>query len=159
MGRPKALLPWGATTLVRAWCRALAPFGPVVVVEGAVSLTAEVSARTLVVNNPDWASTGMWESLTLGRGDRSGPVLVTPVDVPVAPTADLRRLVEASAPAALSWGGVLGHPVLVDAAQLGGSCPIGGLAELLVGATEVQASSSAALANMNTPQDYARFSP
>lgn len=159
MGRPKALLDWAGEPLVSAWCRRLAVFGRVVVVDGAVSLSDVVPPTTRIVNNRHWRDTGPWDSLLLGAACGHGPVLVTPVDVPVAAEADLLRLVEAGAPACLGYEGDPGHPILVDSHRLSGPCPAGGLAHLLQDAVLVESVEEAVLANMNTPADYARFSP
>ncbi len=159
MGRPKALLDWAGRPLVRAWCERLLPFGEVVVVDGAHPLISTVPPSITLVNNPDWATTGAWESLVRGAKGRRGPVLVTPVDTPVIAAEDIARLAARTPPAVLAWQGDPGHPVLVSAEDLVGSCPRGGLAALLSEATFVEATTGAVLANMNTRADYDRFSP
>ena len=159
MGRPKATLDWGGRSLLAAWCERLGALGQVVVVQGAVALEGEVPPGVLLVNNPDWRTTGPWESLVLGAGEREGPALVTPVDVPPCSAEALQRLVEAGPPAILGWAGRPGHPVLVEASRLRGPCPEGGLAALLREAVLVEGDGPATLANMNRAEDYERFSP
>ncbi|MCP4804731.1 MAG: NTP transferase domain-containing protein [Proteobacteria bacterium] len=154
MGRPKALLPVGARTLVEAWVELLSTVAEVVVVDGAVPLGHLVPART----NPDWATTGPWESLRIGLHGHSGPALVTPVDVPPCSAEDLARLVAAHGDALLSHGDAPGHPVrLADSARLVGACPPGGLSSLLVGAEWLPTTDAGVAANMNTPADVGRW--
>jgi molybdenum cofactor cytidylyltransferase len=128
MGRTKALLPWGAGTLLEAWIRRLdgAGIGEIAVVTGAdgdvIRASAPPRERLHWVSNPDPIGTGLRESLLLGV-DACGPdqaVLWSPVDVPVPGDAVFRLLLDAwaghgDAFAVVPTGhGRPGHPVLAS---------------------------------------------
>jgi CTP:molybdopterin cytidylyltransferase MocA len=156
MGRPKALLPLPeGRTLLQAWIHRLQAHCRVCVVQGAVDLVVPpgVELRT----NPDWATTGMRESLLRGLAGRPAQaVLVTPVDAPPCTEVELRRLLAQPGSAVLSWGGEPGHPVRLGAGDLA-RLKVGTLAEALREATAVQAESEAVLLNLNTPEDWQAF--
>jgi CTP:molybdopterin cytidylyltransferase MocA len=165
MGSHKSMLrlPDGRT-LLRAHLDALGPrCAAVAVVAGAAvsALRGELQGggRERLVVNPRWAETGPSDSLAVGLAALPpGPALVTPVDAPPVSPGDLARLLSAPAPAALSWGGRPGHPVLLDAAlreRAQRSPPPGGLRELLGGAARVEGSGPQVLLNLNTPEDWA----
>lgn len=166
MGSPKALLDLGGQTLLELWLARLRPFCArrLVVVGAVVQPIAErLGADEQLVVNERWAETGPYESLRLGLGALRGVdrVLVSPVDVPPPRAEELERLLAADAPAALSWEGRPGHPVLIGACEIARiltePTPSGGLSSLLTRATQVPADSASTLMNLNTPEDLARW--
>ena len=147
MGTPKALLKLrDGRTLLQAHLDALGAF-TVVVVEGRWPLPVPA------VHNPNWASTGMVESLALALVDRNEErVLVTPVDAAPVRGRDLAALLAAPAPACLAHGGRPGHPVVVRRDQVRPPTPLNTL-----DFTWVEGHPDA-LVDLDTPEDWARFS-
>lgn len=156
MGHPKALIEVESVPLVTAHIQRLeALVGEVRVVDGAVDLSRWVGQRRRT--NARWASTGMWESLAIGLAGWPGPVIVTPVDAPPAPSADLVRLLATAPPATLAWHGQPGHPAYLGPAEVARIAsepsPSEGLAALLRHARRVQATTPDVCRNLNTPKD------
>lgn len=127
MGRPKALLPWGETTLLAYVTATLAAAGvtPIVVVVGphADEVRAALPLADLrLVVNAAWA-TGRASSVRAGAAALPDgvAVIVQAVDNPVPPSV-IHALVEAAGRGALlavpSQGGRRGHPILFGAALL-----------------------------------------
>src|SRR5262245_9872859 len=128
-GMPKALVTYDGRLLVEHGLATLRSGGaePLVVVLGAqhhdVLARADLAGATVVVNG-DW-DTGMGSSLRAGLGALSesaaafGSVdaaAILLVDTPGITPAAVRRIIHRGAPAALaaaSYGGELGHPVLL----------------------------------------------
>lgn len=124
-GRPKALLPWGPTTLLEHALATLdeAKLAPTVVVVGAdgQAVAAAVDrSRHLLVPNDEWAA-GMGGSLRLGLAALRAcarAVVVTLVDQPLVTAAAIQALVHAwrdGADAAVAtYDGCPANPVLLD---------------------------------------------
>lgn len=147
MGRPKALLRLPDNrTLLQAHLDALSSL-PTRVVQGRWALPVPA------VHNPDWARSGMVESLALAlRGSSHRRVLVTPVDAaPVAPE-DLQALLRCEGPATLVWEGRAGHPILVPRDAVRPPTPLDRLRF-----ERVQASSERVLVDLDTLQDWEAF--
>jgi CTP:molybdopterin cytidylyltransferase MocA len=148
MRAPKALLRLqDGRTLLRAHLDAL--WGVEVrVVQGRWALPVPA------VHNPDWATTGMVESLSLAiRGTQHPRILVTPVDAaPVDPT-DLARLLAAPGAASLCWQGQQGHPIVVPREAIRPPRPLNQLEFTLVEAT-----SARVLVDLDTPERWQAFS-
>ncbi|MCB9793262.1 MAG: NTP transferase domain-containing protein [Alphaproteobacteria bacterium] len=165
MGHPKALLelPDGRP-LVRAWLDRLAPLcGPRVLVGGAETerLAAWLEPGELLVVNPDWQTT--WPVHSLALALRALPEEVTravlsPVDVPPPSEAELRALLAAPPPAALSWQRTPGHPVLIGITEIqalrNAPPPEGGLRALMPRPALVEAEGPGATLNLNTPGQW-----
>ena len=129
MGRPKALLPWGGTTLIDWQVRqmSLADVDDVVVVLGheAEVTGPAVTERCRVVVNEAYQE-GRASSLRLGAAtltDATEAILVLGVDQP-RPDWISARLIDtwrrtAAAIVVPSFEGRRGHPVLVDASLVG----------------------------------------
>jgi CTP:molybdopterin cytidylyltransferase MocA len=189
MGTTKALLPWGATTLLTAWIARLTDAGvsPIAVVLGdnanlvrrAVREELPEEADVIWVVNPNIGGTGPRESLLLGLdalpADR--PAWFTPVDVPPADEGTLRTM-------SAAWDRALadreveplaalpmyrdepGHPVLAGPAfiaRLFQGEPGDRIDELLQWATRrlvrVSVETPNVLADMNSPADYRGHAP
>jgi CTP:molybdopterin cytidylyltransferase MocA len=165
MGRPKGLLRLrDGRSLVRAHVDALSPLcDQVIVVTGAhqALLEAELTEAVRFVHNPKWQTTGPVESLALAvHGAGLERVASTPVDVPPVRPRDLEALLSARAPAVLAWQDRPGHPILLGGPlcqRLVQGPVVGGLRTLLVGATQVHASTGDVLLNLNTPAQWAAW--
>jgi molybdenum cofactor cytidylyltransferase len=177
MGRPKALLSWRGRPFV--WHvveqARVAGSSPVVVVEGAVALSAEALGGAEVVRNEAWAD-GPLGSLQVGLralGDVGTPVLVLTVDRPHLAAETLRALARAveGDPSAV-WqprhGERRGHPIvypvdLVSAliALQPPETPRTLLAQPEVAARrrQIEVEDPAVLDNLDTPQDLERLPP
>jgi CTP:molybdopterin cytidylyltransferase MocA len=123
-GMPKALVHHGGELLVEHGVRTLRDGGaqPVVVVLGAqhddVEARANLDGATVIVND-DWQS-GMGSSLRAGLGSLDASdadaAAVLLVDTPGITAAAVRRIIERGRPTALvaaTYGGEMGHPVLL----------------------------------------------
>ncbi len=181
MGRSKASLPWGGTTLLEAWVRTLRDAGAteIAAVVGddgdLVREQVDPSLGILWVTNPDPDGTGMRESLLLGLDalPADGGALFTPVDVPVVAASTVQALVEAwraagdgSLAALLRCGGRTGHPVLAGpdlVRRLYEGERGDRVDDLLAWATRrvlhVDVEDERVLANMNDPAGYTRWAP
>lgn len=172
MGRPKALLAFGATgrTFVETLVEALAQSGcaPVVVVTGAATFDVPPPARA--AHAPDWAF-GMRASLraglvALGPEAWAGGVLLTHVDRPCV-RAETLAVLQAGPPSESRvphFSGKPGHPVFLGAplcaALAAPAAP--GLAEPRLdallrahGARAVPVADPDVLLNVNTPEEWA----
>ncbi len=189
MGTTKALLPWGATSLLTAWVSRLTHAGvsPIAVVLGENAALVQTAVRgelpeeadIIWVVNPDPQTTGPRESLLLGLdalpADR--PAWFTPVDVPPADEQTLRLMSEAWRQAMAErevepfaalpiYSGAPGHPVLAGpafVARLFQGEQGDRIDELLQWATrrlvKVIVDTPYVLADMNTPSDYRSHAP
>ncbi|HEU0239112.1 MAG TPA: nucleotidyltransferase family protein [Micromonosporaceae bacterium] len=123
-GMPKALVTYDGGLLVEHGLATLRDGGaePLIVVLGAqhdeVLARADLAGANVVVN-ADW-DTGMGSSLRTGLGALSesaaDAAAILLVDTPGITPAAVRRIIERGAPAALvaaTYGGELGHPVLL----------------------------------------------
>lgn len=165
MGSPKALLPWAGVPLADAHVRALAPWstGTVVVLGAGFAEVRARLPRLWVVENPDWATSGMIGSIAAGLAALPpGPAWVVPVDTPPVAPDVARALLEAGGPAVpVDPDGVAGHPVLLDAATVRDvlrAPPPGGLRELLGSARRVPVAARVAI-DFDTPEAWARHRP
>lgn len=168
MGTPKALLPLpDGRPLARAWLDRLSACCPTRLLVGGAEterLAALLEPGERLVLNPDWANTWPVDSLCLAI--RALPpeverVVLSPVDVPPPSEASLRALLEAPGPAALSWEGVTGHPVLIGITEIQslrrGPPERGGLRSLLPHLHRVEGRGPAATLNLNTPGEWQRW--
>jgi molybdenum cofactor cytidylyltransferase len=174
MGDLKALLPWdGGTLLAYQVAQLLAsPVERVAVVLGhrGAELRAALPARErlVAVENPDYRS-GKVSSIRAGLGalPAEGHILVLGVDQP-RPAGLLRRAIEqhlreGAAITVAAYAGRRGHPVLFAPGLRGELAAIdeatAGLRAVLrrhAGAVRLcETGSPLALANLNTPEDYA----
>lgn len=177
MGRAKASLPFGETTALGLILEACADAGlgdPVVVAgahEGAVRAAAG-GAKVLV--NTDWSS-GRMASIQVGLQAlaEEAPFLLWPVDVCLPGAGVVEALLSARAcgPEALGWvpshDGRRGHPVLLDgslAARFSALGPDASAREVIRALhaegtlVHVETDDPSVLMNMNTPEDYERWS-
>jgi CTP:molybdopterin cytidylyltransferase MocA len=178
MGRPKQLLPFGRTTLLRhAVETALATgFSPLVVVLGAEPDACRIELEGLPVNvtqNDGWAG-GMGGSLRAGVAEleRVAPdiraVLVMLHDQPHVSVASLQRLGEMWSPpdwtiAAAFYGGTAGAPAVFGRehfVELKALTAGGGAKSILArhDARVAKLDLPEALDDIDSPEDYARLS-
>ena len=120
------------------------------------------------VHNPDYAATGMFESVRLGleRAQRTcGRILVTPSDVPLFRAETVRTVLTSGEPIVIpTHGGRDGHPVLFEAEVVPEVLSFhgeGGLhgAILALGARvrRVEVPDDRIFTDMDTPEDYRRL--
>jgi len=124
MGTPKALLPWGACSLLEAHLQSLAAAGflPVAVVsqpEGPVATIAGANAARVVVTGGRTPTPFASLALTLRSLQTPEGVLVTPVDLPPAPLAVLDALREPRDQVPTDPSGREGHPVRIGPSTCG----------------------------------------
>ncbi len=123
LGRPKALVPVGSTTLVGLAVKRLLQAGctPVIVVTRA-SLQYEVTTQsveaTVVVNkSPEEGRTGTVQcglmALMGDKGQIPRRVIVAPVDRPGWSSKDIPALMEQDVTSTLSYQGRAGHPLML----------------------------------------------
>lgn len=132
LGRPKQLLSWGTTTLLRhsAETALAAELGPVIVVLGAVDEPCREALRELpvrVVGNPLWEE-GMGSSIAAGmasisEADAEG-VLIALADQPAVTAETMRGLAKAfrrgeSSMVASAYAGTHGPPAVFAARMFG----------------------------------------
>jgi molybdenum cofactor cytidylyltransferase len=174
MGRPKALLDFDGTPCVArvlAACRQGGASEVVLVTAPAGAEVRALGAGTIEAINQH-PEQGMLSSLQAGL--RALPpaagFLIFPVDFPVVPAADVRRLVEAFAGRAPgqrifipSFDRRRGHPVLVEAALAAEFLALSpeATARAVMSAHEraiayVEAGDDRVLMDMDTPEDYRR---
>jgi len=186
MGRAKALLPWGETTVLGQVLANLSVsrVDDVVVVTGdradAVAGAAE-AARARAVHNPDWATTGMAASLAVGLRAVPGDceaALVILADQPMigpgiidAVVAGYRAHVEGAdgagdgrAIVAAAHRGRRGHPVIFGRVHFAALLALPADASpraVLVGAGDgvrlVDVGSDVVLGDLDTPDAYERW--
>lgn len=173
MGAPKALLPWGLSTLIQyqlAQLRAARVEGQIVVVGAEPMATAERAAKAgaAVVANADWAE-GRASSIRAAAAavpDDADPIIVLGVDQP-RPAAVMRALLDAYAarPAPIVvpvHDGRRGHPVVFAGPLLSELRAVRdeemGLRSLMEryadDVREVDAGTSLIHIDVNTPEDY-----
>mgnify|MGYP002619913121 CR=1 FL=1 len=122
MGESKALLRWRGRAFVTHVVEGARGAGcsPIVVVQGAFVLPAELVAGAVLVDNPSWQA-GQLSSLQCGirslAGAQLSGALVLTVDRPHVQSATLRALVEAhrTEPQAIwqpDFEGQRGHPIV-----------------------------------------------
>lgn len=179
MGRPKALLPWGDTTMlgrVLATARA-GGVSPLVVVTGdaaaAVSTEAQLHGAATVYN-PHWASRGLAGSLQVGLvvlpPDVDG-VLVWLADQPLVGAGlgpAILAAFAAARPAAVvpEHAGQWGHPVLFGRALFAellalapSEPPRSVLRRAGSGVLVLAVADAGVLTDLDTPEDYERWRP
>ncbi len=173
MGRPKQLLPWRESTLLRHAAETAVASGcaPIVLVTGALhdELLPEMAGLPIrAVRNAAWES-GMASSLQTGlaavAGASPAAVLVMLTDQPLVTPALLQQLValqqRTQAPAvAAAYAGTLGVPTVVSARLFPELLKLQGaqganrlLAEL--GETVGRVDFPAGLLDVDTPEQYA----
>ena len=122
MGAFKPLLPLDGSSVIRRCAGNLLAAGAeeLVVVTGhrGAEITAELAGLgDRIVENPDYASTQMFDSLRIGMRALSGPcdkLLLTPGDVPWVSPELIGRLLEVDADFVCPrCGGRRGHPVVL----------------------------------------------
>jgi molybdenum cofactor cytidylyltransferase len=182
MGQPKPMLPWEAgQTLLGAVLAALraSPVDEIVVVTGMAAqevaaslapLMAEAGAAVRLAHNPHYATTEMARSLQVGLDHLSpgiGAALVALADLPGLEPAVAAQVVQRwretrAAVVAPFHQGQRGHPLLFDQSAwpaIRALPPSANPREVVreVGTLErVEAGSAAILADIDTPEDYAR---
>lgn len=174
MGAVKALLPFGATTVlghVIAACRAAGVRDiRVVVGHQARAVAAEALNHGATPDMNAAYETGMFTSVQVGLAALSSTVagaLVLPVDVPLIRGATLRRLLDAAGatPASVlhpTFAGRRGHPPVIASAAFSAILGFGGdgglraaLAQLEPFAQDVAVFDRGILMDMDWPGDYA----
>jgi CTP:molybdopterin cytidylyltransferase MocA len=168
MGRPKAMIELEGEMILVRLVKVLQEAGldPVIVVASGEAMDAalmELSGVVLVEGDPD---TEMIDSIAHGI-DRAGPlaagVVVQPVDAPFTTKAMVDALIEGDPGRArvLASGGVAGHPAYVPRSAFAAvhARPKGGLRAVLeeAGATFVAWDDQRVLADLDTPEDLARW--
>ncbi|HEX2251969.1 MAG TPA: nucleotidyltransferase family protein [Thermoanaerobaculia bacterium] len=178
MGRPKLLLPFGATSVVGALVGALRAGGVgrvvLVTAPAAAELAAWARAAGLVVAVNGAPERGMLSSIRCGLEALGGggavaaagaPLLVSPADLPALAAETVRRVIAAvAAGAALAvpvHAGRRGHPLGIAAAltpEIEGLDPEVGLRQLVERRAgelvEVAVDDPGAVRDVDTPEDY-----
>ena len=180
MGRPKQLLPYEGTTLLRRAAQAAvaSECAPIVVVTGAVAERCADELRglssVLVEPNPDWEK-GMGTSIRAGllRLLRERPsvaaVVIMLCDQPRVEAADLRRLCDihratGKGVVASEYAGTLGPPCLFAARWFVALQSLGdaeGAKRLIQSAKDdcCTAPAPGAALDIDTPDDYEQLGP
>lgn len=170
LGRPKALVEVGGRRLADRAVATLREGGcaPIVVVSGAVAVDLP---GVIIAHNPDWA-TGMGSSLRTGLAAvpaDADAVVISLVDQPGIGPETVRRLIaayESGAPVAVAtYDGAPRNPVLISrphwpAAEQSATGDRGARAFLRTHpnlVTEVECADVANPADIDTPEDLARF--
>ena len=159
MGRPKALLDHKGEALVNAHVRAFQSVcKDIIVVTGAhdAEIRRVLSPDVYRIQNPNWETSHMSDSLRLAICDRDGLALVTPVDCPPAPRSVVEALSQVDNPAVCTFRGKDGHPVTIDMARTRRAA--GSLRDILADAVRVPTQWPGALENWNTPTDVVSYS-
>lgn len=173
MGRPKLLLPFGASTIVGSLVGALRAGG----VSGIVLVTAPgdealrawgEAAGVRVAINPD-PERGMLSSIVEGIAALGGaaelarlgvPLLVAPADLPALRPSTVAAVLETAAPLAVpSYQGRRGHPLRISAElipEIESLDPGVGLRELLDRhpVREIEVDDPGAVRDVDTPEEY-----
>lgn len=155
MGAPKALLPVDGAPLLLAHVAVFRDAGlAVTVVVGAfeAECRAVLPPDVRVLVNRRWADTHPSDSADLAL-EGAGVVILTPVDVPPAAPATLRRLLAASGDAVPTWAGQDGHPVRLVPPHPAGVRLDVRLAE----AERVPVDDPDCVRNLNTPTEWAAW--
>ena len=165
LGRPKALVPVGSTTLVGLAVKRLLQAGctPVIVVTRA-SLQYEVTTQsveaTVVVNkSPEEGRTGTVQcglmALMGDKGRIPRRVIVAPVDRPGWSSKDIPALMEQDVTSTLSYQGRAGHPLMLhgpDIEHVLAADPQSPLRDL-ISPLPVEVSTPHLSLNIDTPDD------
>ena len=170
MGAFKPLLPFDGATVIERCLANLRAAGASAIVVVTGHRAAELEARlrgsgAVLVHNPRYAETQMFDSLCLGL--RALPedcraILLTPGDVPLVKPETVRALLAAEAGFACPvCGGRRGHPVALDAAYRG-ALPAydgegglrGAVTALGIPVTEVEVDDAGMPLDLDTPEDY-----
>jgi len=170
MGEFKPLLPFAGTTVIRRCAENLIKAGAaelvVVIGHRGDEIAAELAGLDVtLVENPDFASSQMFDSLKLGLRALRGPcerMLLTPGDVPWVSPALVRQLLETEGDFVCPcFGGRRGHPVALAGACIpalltyDGAGGLRGAAEALGLSTAfVETSEPGAVLDLDTPEDY-----
>jgi molybdenum cofactor cytidylyltransferase len=170
MGMPKLLLPFGGRTMIEASVSAALSACPrVILVTGCsgsdIAALFSAEPRVVIVGNPDWES-GMFSSIICGiRGVETPRFFVSLGDMP-RNSADI-YLALLSAPhaevVAPVFKGERGHPVLmgpsVRAEALLQDPAAGSMRSIIAHypVMEVQWKDDSILSDVDTPEEYVRF--
>lgn len=161
MGRHKALLPLNGQPIIGQHARALkAVCSTVIVVLGSHRDRIEpcIPDWADVVINHNWKESDMKDSLLLALSGISGPVVVTPVDVPPAPKGALIELLDGPLPRVLSHNQRRGHPIAFEAETVRTALQSHNLADILVHAQPAPTSWADCLRSWNTPAEWTEWS-
>ena len=173
MGRPKLLLPFGDTTILRATIAVVAETSveDIVVVTGADAEAVEASIAGVSVSverNPDYRR-GNMSSLLVGvaASPHADAFVQVPGDVPLLPPSTIDAMVQRWSDhqpwaAVTQYQDRIGHPFLLSRAAVDETSSIEGskvLWRILVESTDPRVdhvpSSFSAPLDVNTPEDYA----
>ena len=160
MGAPKALLRWDDTTLIARHVAGFRSAGmDVRVATGGHADEVESATRlagALPCPNPRWASTGPFESLRccLANLPVDTRLLVTPVDVPPAPSSVIRMLLRQAGPAVPQSEGQDVHPVCTIVRDVLAAAPGWTLRDCLRTAPRVAVDFPDGRWNLNTPEAF-----
>ena len=171
MGEFKPLLPFGETSVAARCIGNLRSAGveDIVLVtghQGALLREALAGERLVFAENPDYASTEMFDSLKIGFAalpDDCTRVLIQPVDMPAILPETLAALLETQAPIVRPrCRGKSGHPLALDASLLpqimahdGTDGLRGALGSLGLPVAEMNTDDFGTLLDADTPEDYA----
>ena len=170
MGEFKPLLPLDGSSVIRRCARNLLDAGAeeLVVVTGhrGAEIAAELAGLGIcIAENPDYASTQMFDSLRIGMRALSGPcekLLLTPGDVPWVSPELIGALLEADADFVCPrCGGRRGHPVVLAGRlipallEYSGEDGLRGAVEALGLSTAfVETPERGVTLDLDTPEDY-----
>ena len=178
MGRPKLLLPFGASTIVGSAVAALRTAGVerIVLVRapGAEELKAWARSERLEVAINPRPERGMLSSILAGLDLLGGaqavsaggkPIVITPADMPTIRPSSIRHVIEAHlgsdrSLAVATYRGKKGHPLVIPpsmAAELPGLDASVGLKHLLERGhrlLEVELDDPGVVRDVDTPDDY-----
>lgn len=173
MGRFKPLLPCGGSCIAACSVRNLRAAGvqDIVLVTGhcgALLREALTEEKLIFTENPDYASTEMFDSLKIGFAalpDDCTRVLIQPVDMPAIMPETLTALLKVHSPIVRPCcGGKSGHPLVLDAALLpqimahnGTDGLRGALNALALPVAELATDDVGTLLDADTPEDYEKL--
>ena len=162
MGSHKALLQLNGQTILEQHVHALKTVCPsVIIVLGAQRdrIKPCIPEWVHVVVNHHWKTSDMKASLRLALAHVSGPVVVTPVDVPPAPTHALEALLNGPLPRVLSHNQARGHPVAFEADAVKAALESRTLGSVLAHAHPAPTDWADCLRSWNTPAEWTEWSP
>jgi CTP:molybdopterin cytidylyltransferase MocA len=162
MGEPKALLDLHGRSLIEAHIATLSLFcDPVIVVLGGAGeeIDRVLPPEVQRVWSPCWAETETKDSIALGLQTLAPDVivLITPVDVPPAPSDVLELLLHSDLPAVPVDEGQRGHPVVTIAGLALKDLQSHPLHTHLTDATEVPVDWPDCTLGFNTPAEWAAW--